>query len=77
MPNCGVGSFLDVVQIVEEVIQKYSNLTVEGYLSMIVLGMRQDWRGNYGGKVLVKIDLKMVLMEVKLFLVEMIFSNLF
>ena len=56
-----------------EVLRKYSNLTVEGYLSMIVLGiLRQDWWGNSGGKLLVQFDLKMVLMEVKVFLVEMI-----
>ena len=40
---------------------------------MIVLGIwRQEWWGNLGGKVLVKFDLKMVLMDVKVFLVEMI-----
>ena len=40
---------------------------------MIVLGIwRQDWWGNVWGKVLVKLDVKMVLMEVKVFLVEMI-----
>ena len=56
-----------------EVLRKYSNLTVEGYLSMIVLGiLRQDWWGNSGGKLLVQFDLKMVLIEVKVFLVEMI-----
>ena len=47
VPNCGVGYFLDVVQIVREVLRKYSNLTVDRYLSMIVSGiLRQDWWGN-------------------------------
>ena len=39
MPNYGVGYFLDVVQIVVEVLRKYSNLIVKGYLTMIVLGI--------------------------------------
>ena len=47
VPNCGVGYFLDVVQIVGEVLRKYSNLIVGGYFLMIVLGIwRQDWWGN-------------------------------
>ena len=37
--NCGVGYFLDVVQILGEVLRKYSNLIVKGYLMMIVLNI--------------------------------------
>ena len=54
MPNCGVGYFLDVVQIVGELLQKYSNLNLIGirliqeYLWMIVLGI---WRQELWGKL--------------------------
>ena len=73
MPNYGVGYFLDVVQIVVEVLRKYSNLIVKGYLTMIVLGIYR--RGSLEilkGKVLVRLDLLMVLTEVRVFLVMMI-----
>ena len=73
MPNYGVGYFLGVVQIVGEVLRKYSNLIVKGCLTMIVPCIeRQDYLENLRGKVLVKFDLKMVSMEVKVFLVGMI-----
>ena len=73
MPNYGVGYFLGVAQIVGEVLRKYSNLIVKGRLTMIVLCIeRQDYLENLSGKVLVKFDLKMVSMEVKLILVGMI-----
>ena len=37
MPTCGVGYFLDIVQIVEAVLRKYSNLNVGGYLWILFL----------------------------------------
>ena len=73
MPNYGVGYFHGVAQIVGEVLRKYSNLIVKGRLTMIVLCIeRQDYLENLSGKVLVKFDLKMVSVEVKLILVGMI-----
>ena len=51
----------------------YSNLIVNGCLTMIVLCIeRQDYLENLRGKVLVKFDLKMVSLGVKVFLVGMI-----
>ena len=73
MPNCGVGYFLDVVQIMVGVLRMCSNLIVKGYLLMIVLDIqRRGYLENLKGKVSVKFDLMMVLTVVIMFLVVMI-----
>ena len=73
MPNYGLGYFLDVVQIVGEVLQKCSNLIVKGCLTMTVLCIeRRDCLENSRGKVMVIFDLLMLLMEVRVFLARMI-----
>ena len=73
MPNCGVGYYLDVVQIMVGVLRMYSSQVLKGYLLMIVLYIQR--RGNLGnlkGKASVKFDLMMVLTVAILFLIVMI-----
>ena len=72
MPNCVVGYFLDVVQIVGEVLQMFSNLIIGVYFMIVFYIERRGYLGNLGGKVLVIVDLLMVVMEVIMFLVGMI-----
>ena len=72
MPNCGVGGFRDVVQIVGEVLRMCSNLNI-GVYSLIVLCIeRRGYLENSRGKMMVILDLLMVLRGVIMFLVGMI-----